>query len=555
MAEVIIRLGIVGACGRGASFKSACDALPNVKIQAVCDTNAAELPAAAERLGAARQFTDYDQMLDQCPLDAVIIGTPMPLHVPQAIAALRRDLHVLCEVPAGVSMDECRELTIACRKSKATYMMAENYTYIRANVMVREMVRRGLLGKTYFGEAEYVHELKGLNEITKWRRKWQTGINGNTYPTHSLGPLLQWMPGDRVVSVCHAGSGHHYRDPGGNEYEQEDSVITLCRMASGGLVKLRLDMLSDRPHAMTCYQIQGTDGCYESARAPGENNRVWLRSLSKDPNQWMRLEDLEEQFLPDAWKHASDAATKAGHGGGDYFEVIDFIDRVTGKRPCGIGIDEAMDMTLPGLASQVSAGEGGRWVDVPDSRQWTADFRPGRPQLRMLLDRSGPTPSVQVTSGYRLRQITSADFAKYRALMDSVGFGGWSDEQIQRALVRSLPNCYFVIEHEGTGDIVATAFAYHNPSEQLPNAASLEYVAGDTRHKGKGLGYTVCAAVTRTLVHRGYERIFLTTDDGRLPAIAIYLRLGYTPDYYLPEMQDRWSRVLEQLDSGPVKQA
>lgn len=53
-----IRLGIVGACGRGASFKAACDAHGQVRIQAVCDTNAADLPAAAGRLGAAEQYTD-----------------------------------------------------------------------------------------------------------------------------------------------------------------------------------------------------------------------------------------------------------------------------------------------------------------------------------------------------------------------------------------------------------------------------------------------------------------------------------------------------------------
>ena len=43
----------------------------------------------------------------------------------------------------------------------------------------------------------------------------------------------------------------------------------------------------------------------------------------------------------------------------------------------------------------------------------------------------------------------------------------------------------------------------------------------------------MCAAVTRSLVQRGYSRIFLTTDDWRLPAIAIYLKLGYVPDLYL----------------------
>ena len=313
------------------------------------------------------------------------------------------------------------------------------------------------------------------------------------------------------------------------------------------MVKLRIDMLSDRPHAMTNYQLQGTDGCYESARAQGETNRIWLRSLSKAPNQWMRLEELEEQFLPDDWKNASEIARKAGHGGGDYFEVIDFVDAITGKRPTDIGIDVAMDMTLPGLCSQISASENGRWVEVPDSRKWTADYTPPCRQLRMLFDTQRTVPEAKLPPDYHLRQLTRTDFAKYRQLMEGAGFTGWDDAVIGKALERSLPNMYLVIEHVPTGDLVATAFSYHTPSEQLPNAASLEYVAGDSRHKGIGLGYAVCAAVTRGLLERGYERIFLTTDDWRLPAIATYLKLGYVPDYYLPDMQARWKKVMGEL--------
>ena len=371
-----IKLGIVGSCGRGASFKSACDAHPGVKIQAVCDTNVEGLEASRQRLGAEMAFTDYQKMIEEARIDAVIIGTPMQYHVPQSIAAMKRGLHVLSEVPAGVSVEECRQLVLAARASKGLYMMAENYTYIRQNVMVRSLVEAGLFGRTYFGEAEYVHELKGLNEITRWRRKWQTGINGNTYPTHSLGPLLQWMPGDRVVRVCCAGSGHHYKDAAGGEYEQEDSILSLNQMRSGGLVKLRIDMLSDRPHAMTSYQLQGTDGCYESSRGgPGDRDKIWLRSLSKD-QRWLDLQTLmntdsfAEKYLPEAWRKPPTAALKAGHGGGDYYEIMDFIDAVRGVRSPAIGIDAAMDMTLPGLASQQSIAEVGRWIDVPDSRDW-----------------------------------------------------------------------------------------------------------------------------------------------------------------------------------------
>jgi len=366
-----IKVGIVGACSRGGSFRLACDAIGVIEVTAVCDINKDALPAAAKAFGARQQFTDYEEMLEKGDINAVVLGTPMQFHAPQAIAALKKNYHVLSEVTAGVSIEECRELVQAAKKSSGIYMMAENYTYMRPNVLVKELVRLGLFGEPYYAEGEYLHELKGLNEITKWRRKWQTGIEGITYGTHSLGPILQWMPNDRVVAVCCAGSGHHYKDPRGECYAQDTSVM-LCKMKKGGLVKIRVDMLSDRPHAMTNYQLQGTDGCYESSRnGPGDINKIWLRSLSKEP-RWFNADDPEivDKYMPEMWRNPPEEAKRAGHGGGDYFEVRDWVDAILGIKPCPIGIHEAMDMTLPGLVSQQSILHGGEWLDVPDSRDW-----------------------------------------------------------------------------------------------------------------------------------------------------------------------------------------
>jgi predicted dehydrogenase len=371
-----LKFGIVGACGRGGSFGRVFQMLEGARLYAVCDINAEELPEAARRLGAEKSYTDFDIMLEDSALDAVIIGTPMPLHVPQAIAALERGVHVLSEVPAGVSIDECRDLVLACRASDAAYMMAENYIYTRANILVRELVRQGLFGTTYYAEGAYIHELKELNEITRWRRRWQTGIDGVTYGTHSLGPILGWMPGvselprDRVVEVCCAGSGHHYRDPRGDLYENQDVCIMLCRMLSGGLAKVRVDMLSDRPHAMHNHELQGTDGCYESRRWPGGRDRIWLRSRSQDPNTWSDLDELADEFLPADWRQREELARQTGHGGGDFYVIADFVDAILKGEEPPIGIDEAMDMTLPGLISQQSILEEGRWLPVPDSRDW-----------------------------------------------------------------------------------------------------------------------------------------------------------------------------------------
>jgi predicted dehydrogenase len=248
--------------------------------------------------------------------------------------------------------------------------MAENYLYTRPNVLIRELVRRGLFGTPYYAEGEYLHELKGLNRETPWRRQWQTGINGITYGTHSLGPILQWMPGDRVVAVSCTGAGHHHHDLDRRPFEAESTCVMLCRMRSGGLVKIRVDMISDRPEAPTNYLLQGTDGAYESARAPGERNRIWLQSRSDHLNHWLDLEQLENDFLPAAWRDPPGVVTSAGHGGSDYYQIAEFVDVIEGRKDPDVGIHAAMDMTLPGLISQQSIREDGRWLEVPDSRTW-----------------------------------------------------------------------------------------------------------------------------------------------------------------------------------------
>jgi predicted dehydrogenase len=268
-----------------------------------------------------------------------------------------------------VGIDESRWLVQATKASKAIYMMAENYIYMKPNVLVQAMVEAGLFGETYYAEGEYIHELSVLHHTPEgkptWRYYWQVGVNGCTYPTHSLGPCLQWIK-ERPTRISCVGTGI-WTDP---EHAMEDTVLLLCKTATEKLMRVRVDMLSKRPHSMTNYTLQGTKGAYESPRRKGEGHWVWLEDYCKDPNEWVPLSQFEADFLPEIWRNPPPEALAAGHGGGDYFEVMDFVDAVQGRKPPRIGIHEAMDMTLPGLVSQESIRQGGAWLPVPDSRTW-----------------------------------------------------------------------------------------------------------------------------------------------------------------------------------------
>lgn len=360
-----LKVGIVGA-PRGSGFVRAIQTVTETKLHALCDIREEVLNDSADRFGVEKRYTNYEEMADS-DLDIIIVSTPMPLHAPQAIMALERGKHVITEVSAATDLEQCWKLVEAVRNSNCKYMMAENYTYMKPNVLVRAMVDQGLFGEPYFGEGEYIHELKGLNEVTVWRRKWQTGRNGCTYPTHSLGPILQWFK-DRVEFVSCMGSGHHYKDPRGNIYENEDSTTMMCKTTRDGQINIRLDMLSDRPHNLTYYSLQGTKGCYESPRGFGDDHKIWIADYHKEIS-WHPLWDFEAEFMPEIWRNPSEEALKAGHGGGDYFEIREFIDCILNDTKPPVDVYEAMDMTVPGIVSEESANKGSIPLPVPDFRE------------------------------------------------------------------------------------------------------------------------------------------------------------------------------------------
>ncbi len=357
-----LKVGIVGA-HRGSSYFQPLSTITETEVIAVCDINQATLENVAERFNVPQRFTNYTDMLDS--VDIVVLATPENLHVPQSIEALEAGKHVISEVTAAVKLEECYDLVRAVRKSSAKYTMAENTCYSKHNVLIRSIVAEGLFGDVYFGEGEYLHNIKSLHHDASgnptWRYYWQVGINRCNYATHSLGPVLQWF-GERVVSVCCLGTGTH-TDP---EHAMEDTVMMLCKTEGGGLIKIRIDMLSNRP-ANSYFSLQGTKGCYESSRGFGGQSKIWLSEF-EGGEQWKQLTEVEGDFLPERWKNPPAEAVNVGDLG-EYFKVRDFIDSIINDTTPPIDVYTAMDFTVPGLVSEESITNGGTPVEVPDFRE------------------------------------------------------------------------------------------------------------------------------------------------------------------------------------------
>ena len=106
-----LRVGVLG-CGpiaQAAHFE-ACTKARNATLHAICDVAPDLLARMAATHAPARSFTDYDTMLADPDLEAVIIATSDAFHVPAARRALEAGKHVLCEKPLAVSVEEAESL-------------------------------------------------------------------------------------------------------------------------------------------------------------------------------------------------------------------------------------------------------------------------------------------------------------------------------------------------------------------------------------------------------------------------------------------------------------
>lgn len=111
MNDTKLNIGVLG-CGpiaQAGHFES-CTKARNARLYAICDVATDLRDRMAATHAPEKSFADYDAMLADPALDAVIIATSDAFHVPASIRALQAGKHVLCEKPLAIGLDEARAL-------------------------------------------------------------------------------------------------------------------------------------------------------------------------------------------------------------------------------------------------------------------------------------------------------------------------------------------------------------------------------------------------------------------------------------------------------------
>ena len=383
-----IRLGVIGLSGRGFGLITTVLRTEGIQIAAVCDLYEDRRQRAVREVEKAAGNTpfsteNYRDVLAMEEIDAVIVPTSWADHVNVAIDAMKAGKYVATEVGGAYSVEDCWELVRTHEATGVPCMMLENCCYGREELMVLNMVKKGLFGEVVHCEGGYHHDLR--EEIANGRENRHYRLinymhrNCENYPTHELGPIAKILDINRgnrmlsLVSMASKASGlHEYiRKEKGEGYDlaeypfaQGDVVTTIVKCAHGETITLTLDTTLPRAYSRG-FQVHGTKATYLE-----DNNTLFLDGIHnayefKWKEQWNNTEQLRKEYDHPIWQTYT-PDEEAGHGGMDMLVLEAFFDSVRRKVQTPIDVyDMASWMSITALSEQ-SIAMGGMPAAIPD---------------------------------------------------------------------------------------------------------------------------------------------------------------------------------------------
>jgi predicted dehydrogenase len=150
--EGLVKVGVVGYGYWGPKLVRNFSEMSKAALTWVADLDEERLGRLRENYPFLQTTRDYDEML-RSDIDAVVVATPIRTHYRLAKAALLAGKHVLVEKPLTASAHEAEELIELAERRNLRLMVGHTFEYNGAIRTLRDIVRRGDLGKVYYVDA------------------------------------------------------------------------------------------------------------------------------------------------------------------------------------------------------------------------------------------------------------------------------------------------------------------------------------------------------------------------------------------------------------------
>lgn len=362
-----IRMGIIGGrFGLGFQFHKH----PNCIVEAVSDLRTDRKEALMKGYECTKSYNSLEILLKDPKVDAVFIATGAPDHARHVIESLNAGKHVLCAVPAAMTLDECNEILNKVKSTGLTYMMAETSIWRQSMISAKKFYQEGAFGNLMSYSAQYNHP--GL-ETLYWedgKKTWRHGLPPMLYPTHCTS-FVVGLTQERLTEVTCIGWGDDdpilkdnlYNNPFWNEsafFKTSNGISFPVEVNWKGALRQseRAEWHGDKMSLILSHGAM--------------SNSVIVKAgdkIAKDDGGFDVAKNKVEEFVaPEWWKTdmlPESLRYNTGHGGSHAFITHEFIDSLIHNRKPEVDIHQAIAFTAPGIVAHQSALKEGELLKIP----------------------------------------------------------------------------------------------------------------------------------------------------------------------------------------------
>lgn len=262
-----IKIGVVGTSWwADAMYLPALKNHPQALVTAVCGRNRQRAEAFAQRWNIPQVYTAYEEMIATESLDALVVATGNDMHHPITMQALDAGLHVLCEKPLALNVDQAQEMADLAAEKQVKTLVPFTYRFMPTNRYLKRLIETGYIGRPYHLAMRY-YTGYGREPGYLWRfdkAKAGSGVIGDL-GSHFL-YLADWFFGEISAVTCQAGylGPRPDVDNDGNSYQKlEDSAMFLLEFANGAQGVIHVSCMA---HEQTAFgqqhfmEFHGADG-------------------------------------------------------------------------------------------------------------------------------------------------------------------------------------------------------------------------------------------------------------------------------------------------------
>ncbi len=224
-------------------------AIPRACLYACADLDDARRRDFAATYKPKKTFRNYEELLQDAELHAVIICLPNFLHFPVSLAALQAGKHVFCEKPPTMNAAEMKVLQEEASKRALIYFFGRQFRFTPAMRAAKKLIESERLGKIYHAKAIWVRSRGIPQGIGGWFTEKKRSGGGALIDigVHALDSVWYLMGTPRPVSV----SAQVYRNFAqlvrAPIFDVEDAAYAFIRFANDAVVHLETSWAGNLP--------------------------------------------------------------------------------------------------------------------------------------------------------------------------------------------------------------------------------------------------------------------------------------------------------------------